>query len=54
MELLEAEESAIEAIEIQLAADGELTTPQRETLLMLQVGYEFRRDQLRAAIKEHD
>jgi len=50
MELLEAEVFTIEAIEIQLAQDVELTPSQRETLLLLQAGYEFRRDQLRTAI----
>jgi hypothetical protein len=53
MELLEAEESAVEALEIQLACNGELTSPQRETLRMLQGGSMFRLHMLRAAIREH-
>ena len=54
MELLEAEVFTIEAIEIQLAQDVELTTSQRDTLLLLQAGYEFRRDQLPTAIAAHE
>jgi len=54
MELLEAEVFTIEAIEIQLAQDVELTPSQRDTLRVLQAGYAVRRALLRMAIIEHE
>lgn len=54
MELLEAAVSTVEAIEIELARDAELTSQQRETMRMVQAGYIFSREQLRQAILDHE
>lgn len=54
MELLEGEQAAIEAIELQLSADDELTSLHRSTLVELQTAYEGLCDKLEAAIREHD
>ena len=54
MELLEDEEHAIEAIELQMASDSDLIADQRTNLLDLQTTYENLCDKLKAAIAEHD
>lgn len=54
IELLQAEEDAIHAIEVQAAHDSELTVEQRFGILDLQSGYENLCDLLQKAIKQHE
>ena len=51
--ILKHEEDIIEAIELQLRSDPDLTLLQRHTLLRLQLGSEVRCDEIRSAIFEH-